>query len=281
MYLDRLQKPHPYKGSFSDSLPTFIFISAFIAIFVFIFRAHQIFPEASISERAFISILYGFTTFAAVSLNTFVLQMVTSQKAENNWKAWNTISVYILHFFTVSICLYFLKGAILGELSYYSHTGLLKSFTRTIATGIIPVSIHVLYEQNQLYKKYYKQAQKLESERTERDIIETEEIKSFGSHDISISNILFLESNRNYVVFNLNDEISLNARTTLQDVENQLKEYPQFVRCHRAYIINMNKVQKVNGNAQGLKLTIQDSSFMVPVSRTYIPKIRHLLHHQN
>jgi DNA-binding LytR/AlgR family response regulator len=50
-------------------------------------------------------------------------------------------------------------------------------------------------------------------------------------------------------------------------VEEALAPYPQFFRCHRAYIVNLAAVEHVSGNAQGYKLHLKDVAELIPVSR--------------
>jgi DNA-binding LytR/AlgR family response regulator len=57
-------------------------------------------------------------------------------------------------------------------------------------------------------------------------------------------------------------------RSTLKKMEGQLQAYPFFYRCHRAYIVNMNKVVHISGNAQGFKLHLAGLDDTIPVSRS-------------
>ena len=43
--------------------------------------------------------------------------------------------------------------------------------------------------------------------------------------------------------------------------------YAVFFRCHRAYIVNLDKIEQVEGNAQGYKLKLQGTEDLIPVSR--------------
>jgi DNA-binding LytR/AlgR family response regulator len=47
----------------------------------------------------------------------------------------------------------------------------------------------------------------------------------------------------------------------------------EIIRCHRSYLVNLMAVNRVDGNAQGLKLSFSKSLAMthiVPVSRSFI-----------
>ena len=63
-------------------------------------------------------------------------------------------------------------------------------------------------------------------------------------------------------------------RVTLLSFEIQLKEVFSLVRCHRSYMVNLNKVKNISGNAQGLKLELINHSEIIPVSRKYIPIVK-------
>ena len=63
-------------------------------------------------------------------------------------------------------------------------------------------------------------------------------------------------------------------RVTLSSLEIQLKEASSLIRCHRSYLVNLNKVKNISGNAQGLKLELINQSEIIPVSRNYIPIVK-------
>ena len=87
---------------------------------------------------------------------------------------------------------------------------------------------------------------------------------------IAPDNLLALTSADNYVeVWFLSDANlkRLLLRTTLKRMEDALVDHPQFLRCHRTVIVNLDAVQGVSGNAQGLRLHINDLPTPLPVSR--------------
>lgn len=63
-------------------------------------------------------------------------------------------------------------------------------------------------------------------------------------------------------------------RNTLSNITEQLSGIPFMYRCHRGWLVNTQKVQKVEGNAQGLKLTVDFLHQPVPVSRANIAGYR-------
>ncbi|WP_138989313.1 LytTR family DNA-binding domain-containing protein [Larkinella sp. C7] len=59
-------------------------------------------------------------------------------------------------------------------------------------------------------------------------------------------------------------------RTSISKIEFMLRTYPVFMRTHRSYIINMEKVRKVEGNTRGLFVRIALLDDLVLVARSQI-----------
>jgi DNA-binding LytR/AlgR family response regulator len=56
-----------------------------------------------------------------------------------------------------------------------------------------------------------------------------------------------------------------------------VREAPFVMRCHRAFLVNLQTVTKVTGNLQGYQLQLGDTGREVPVSRGYAKEIRERL----
>ena len=92
--------------------------------------------------------------------------------------------------------------------------------------------------------------------------------------------LLYISAEENYVTVHTKaDKLSeVLLRSSLTRVERQLHEHrPGFFRCHRAYIVNADKIRKVSGNAQGLKLTLEGAAVSIPVARRYVEEFRRLV----
>ena len=61
-------------------------------------------------------------------------------------------------------------------------------------------------------------------------------------------------------------------RSSLKRIEIQ-NPYNYIVRSHRAYIVNLKWIHKIEGNAAGYKLHLKDTEITVPVSRNYGPEV--------
>ena len=96
---------------------------------------------------------------------------------------------------------------------------------------------------------------------------------------MEIEDLLYIESADNYssILFKKEGKREKELlRSSLSRLETQI-ENPRVVRCHRSYIVNLDHVISVTGNAQGYKLHLGDSGDTIPVARKYshlVDKIR-------
>jgi len=92
--------------------------------------------------------------------------------------------------------------------------------------------------------------------------------------------ILLIKSAENYVEIVYKDGENIKQkmiRTTLRNIEEQLRKYMEFVRCHRTCIINTKYILKLTSGYQGQKLKLIDYNQEIPVSRQYLLDVRKAL----
>ena len=152
--------------------------------------------------------------------------------------------------------------------------------------GIIPLIFGLFIVENNALKRNLLEAQKLNkllSERTRQEETPSEKITLSGDTKDSISlvpeNILYMEASGNYVDICYKEEAKEKhklLRSTIKQLEESMQEFDYFVRCHRAYIVNINHIRNISGNAQGYRLSLGSGIQEVPVSRTYLNKLKDL-----
>ncbi|WP_192825202.1 LytTR family DNA-binding domain-containing protein [Rufibacter sp. LB8] len=82
-------------------------------------------------------------------------------------------------------------------------------------------------------------------------------------------NLLFIEADDNYCTVVYLEQGSVHKkllRTSLSRLESQTSAL-NIVRCHRSYLVNLDKVESVSGNAQGYRLHFPHTPGTVPVAR--------------
>ena len=88
---------------------------------------------------------------------------------------------------------------------------------------------------------------------------------------IPLDQFLFIKAANNYVEVNYlegEDVKKYLLRNSIRNMEQQLTS-ASIKRCHRSYIVNMDQVGRITGNAQGHKLHFPlTAEYVVPVSRS-------------
>ena len=96
----------------------------------------------------------------------------------------------------------------------------------------------------------------------------------------SSSDILYIKSADNYAEIHFMDGDHLKKRlirNTLKNIEQQVREYSNFIRCHRICIVNAHKIERLVGNCNNHSLIIKGTPEQIPVSRSYFLKIKEAL----
>lgn len=91
------------------------------------------------------------------------------------------------------------------------------------------------------------------------------------------SDILYIESVANYVnivFFSGQDLLQKRLRCSLHDVEETLSLYSFIFHIHRAFLVNLNFITQVSGNAAGYKLQLFGSDKVLPVSKANVAAFR-------
>ncbi|NDV60099.1 LytTR family DNA-binding domain-containing protein [Bacteroides sp. 519] len=177
---------------------------------------------------------------------------------------------------------------VMKQLPEYFPMGFLVDLFAALTIGIVPLSIITIITQNSALKRNLnssKEINQILSERIKTSTKEDDLISLNGSTKESISikpeDILYIESEGNYVNvhYRQGDKATYKQlRSTIKQMEESLKNYSMFIRCHRAFIVNINHISSTQGNAQGYQLTLSNVHQEIPVSRTYLKNLKDALH---
>lgn len=176
---------------------------------------------------------------------------------------------------------------VMKQLPEYFPMGFLVDLFAALTIGIIPLSIITIITQNNALKRNLnssKEINQILSERIKVSPIKEDLITLNKSTKESISirpeDILYMESEGNYVNVHYRQDEKVTykqIRSTIKQMEETLQNHPMFIRCHRAFIVNINYISNAEGNAQGYQLTLSNVPQEIPVSRTYLKNIKDAL----
>ena len=98
--------------------------------------------------------------------------------------------------------------------------------------------------------------------------------------NLLISDVVYIKSADNYVEIAYKEGENFERkllRNTLKNIEQQIKPYSNFIRCHRICIVNTHYIEKLNKNYNNNWLSIKGYNEHIPVSRQYLLKIKEIL----
>ena len=92
--------------------------------------------------------------------------------------------------------------------------------------------------------------------------------------------VMLIKSADNYVeIFYKDGDVVKQKlmRNTLKNIQQQLRKYPEFVRCHRTCIINSSYILNLTNSYKGHRLKMLDHEEEIPVSRQYLLNVKDIL----
>lgn len=131
----------------------------------------------------------------------------------------------------------------------------------------------------QTYKSYF---QLEKSVRTDNDsLLVFFDRKGNKELEVCFDNVYYINSTDNYVdIIYETEKNKLERKTlraTLKSIEENNRHLPNLFRCHKAYIVNTQKVKTVKGNTKGYYLQLDNISHEIPVSRHKNTQLTHKL----
>jgi hypothetical protein len=246
-------------------------LGLFVAFFLIVFQPFGL-QNVSIPNKNWFLSGFGLVTFFVVQFCEQVIPLLFPTWFKE--KTWTVSKQIAFTLGTISLIAFANSAYTCCIFPMMRFLGLIPSFVvYTFSIGLFPVVFSVFYKYSRNLKKYSQPVQLMQdavSDFTSLTIV----LSSDNGKDIlqvTGDQLLFLESEDNYVTaFYMEDSRLCKhlMRSTLTRFEAMLPQ-PPFTRCHRSFIVNMGKVSRVSGNAQGYKLHFEGLSEYVPVARKY------------
>jgi hypothetical protein len=197
--------------------------------------------------------------------------------SEKNWTTWKELAWTLLNISLIGLGNYLFSAWL--EFFPFSWNSLFLFQSYTLAVGIFPVSITIHYKQFRWEKHFQDSSNRVSKHIMDHHkILHTQSINepihiSNGSETMELqpSHFVFARADDNYAelyYLHQNKVAREIIRTTLKNLENLFSQHPNILRCHKSYLVNLDKVKSVSGNAQGFKLHIQEVHEVIPVSRS-------------
>ena len=225
-------------------------------------------------NKLLVALLFGGVTFACCLLTIFVERPLHQHISP--WRVWHEALAVLLMILFIGICNFFVF-ALVFQLPI---TGILLLMF-LYWTLIIGVFVTVCSVSLNYYRYLRNQLETLLDKTTEAqtDILVTIRDASVRGDDLQlpINDLLYVEAQKNNVAVCYVKEgkpSTMELPTTLTAVLDDLKAYENIFQCHRSFVVNLNNITSAQGNSNGYQLRLGNCQTMVPVSRSYVPKLR-------
>ncbi|AQG82170.1 LytR/AlgR family response regulator transcription factor [Spirosoma montaniterrae] len=280
-----LAQPYPTEESLRRRLLKSFTIGAFVGLFLLLFQPFGI-DDWQTDAKVWKVLGFGAVTLAVLLLNWFALPALFPRFfSDAQW----TVGREIVRVLSFILAIAIGNGLYMNWL-FNRHPTIgswLWIIGVTFLIGIFPTVGSIMLNYIIQLRRYSRSAATLNpvAHNTAESTLQTETASPPPLSDtltlladnekdtltLEPAKLLFIESSDNYctVVYLKNDKpAKVLLRSSLSRMADQIQR-PHIVRCHRSYIVNLDRVERVTGNAQGYKLHLLDGQFALPVSRQY------------
>jgi DNA-binding LytR/AlgR family response regulator len=97
---------------------------------------------------------------------------------------------------------------------------------------------------------------------------------------ITASDVVFVRSADNYaeiIYLERGNHKKHLVRNTLKNIEEMVKPFPNLLRCHRTYIVNLQHIKRLTRQDNNHLVDLRDYDEQIPVSRQYIINLKEAL----
>ena len=278
-FLRKLNEPFPDRTTYQENILDILGVGVFITLFLYYFSPMEI--DTYQGNRFLLCCAFGVVTIlVSFAFDFFLLKIL---KVERDLPSW-TFKKWIFSIIGLITSIALANYLLITYLSNGIFINIESLFTTIIGTWVVaifPVVFSGVVIQLRNYKANQIHAANI-STTLPSNTPPSKKISIFSQNkknqfEVNLPDLLFVEAMQNYVSLYFLKENKVQKeviRTTLSNVEQQLSDTP-IIRCHRSFLVNPNQIRKVEGNAQGLRLTLhQNENNLIPVSRKYIPALK-------
>jgi hypothetical protein len=268
-----LTKQYPQSFLIEKPLWGTLVFTLVLFLFATIYQPLQMHAARSFSFSLTI-LLYSLLISTSVLVVTVLLKKITYFSNRQSW----TLQKELISIGVILMCIgltsYFAGFIMESPASRWNLLTFFDSFSRSVLIGIIPLLLPSILNIRfaftpEIYQEF--NPKEISSNNiTSETIIHIQSKAKKEKLSFSPDEFLFAESSGNYVVFHLCKQektYEVLIRNSITEIQTQLADIPSFLRTHRAFIVNVEKVISKNGNSLGYQLRLKNHSQTVPVSR--------------
>lgn len=288
--LTLLTQPYPaLDSSWKTQIRHSAGIGTFVGVFLLVFQPFNL-DDWQTNDKALKILGFGLVSFGLTLVNFTVWPRLFPRFfAEMNWTVGRAISFVNTHILITAVGNYLYLALLVGF--NVGGQGLIGMIVATFLVGLFPTAGAIVTNYVVRLRQYSQQASQLRQAAISADSpsVSAPNLSAVSPASspalitliadnekdtlmVAPAELLCIESSDNYcTVFFLKADkpTKILLRSSLSRMETQVAGAGRLVRCHRSYIVNLDQVARVTGNAQGYKLHLTDAQTIVPVARKY------------
>ncbi|MBO6516556.1 MAG: LytTR family transcriptional regulator [Bacteroidia bacterium] len=279
-----LRKPFHHNTTTRFALSQAILFGLFVFVFLRVFKPfgiHQVGDRLTTIALGF----GGVTAGSMILLNVCIPALRPRFFELETWTVGKEIAYSLLNVWFIGVMNFLFFSY--GFPNQFQWTTLFWFQLFTIAIGLFPVTLVTFYKERINYKRFSdgsKELNALHNQRkpgnpTNAQIVIRSKNKS-ENLELHEDDLCFIRASDNYVEVHYKVAQSTEKkllRNGLKDVALDLETKNQFFRCHKSYLVNLNRVTRISGNAQGYRLHLEGMEKRIPVSRKFNNSIKERL----
>ncbi len=259
----------------SNTVKMILFTASFALLFINLFQpfgSRDWYPGISDIKYFAFSSLIILTGMLVVVISRVILTSYSKKHDVLYWQfaLWIGCEIVAMAIFYTLFARFFPKDGIERELSEIFR----QSLINTALVLLLPYAITWLYFSWKEKSKLLEHIEQVKSNETHaRALVAFPDEKGDLKISIMLDNLLYVESADNYATINYMNKSKQSRfllRNSLKWMEENLTKDIPLTRCHRSYIVNMDKVKILKKVKGGIVLELDaENTPEIPVSKTY------------
>ncbi|KAF5035759.1 Tetratricopeptide repeat protein [anaerobic digester metagenome] len=217
--------------------------------------------------------LLAFLVFFVVTAGFYSIQ-AKKQAEERNYR------YYLILFGALYLTVFLCEAILFAFFGFTSVNFLLSLFLIVLASYIVPFYLVLMAVERLIIKRFETMSASLTQDisQIKQNVVPTTEVitveseKTSGKLSFIMDDFIAVEAQGNYCMFYLMRKNVVTRKllhTTMKALEAQLSAFPQVIRCHKSFLINIHQISRVSGNSRGYSLHFTGDMDSIPVSRGY------------
>lgn len=270
-----LSRPHPFPEEARHAARMGLKSGLIVAFFLIVFQPFGTYEWQHPLKYLFLA-GYGLITFLCIfGVGTFVRKVIAPLIPEERWTVGKEILLQSFGIGLIAVFNYLYSLWFNNRLGwdFFHWKSLAFMVWATFLIGLIPASMLTALAQIRNQKRYEHppQPEPVSDSMQEEDAhLQLRFRADNGKEEVELlaSEFLFVSASDNYVEVFFQKEKGVEKLILRGSLKRMEEENPAvfLVRCHRSYLVNLHKVERISGNAQGYKLHLPGGP--VPVARS-------------